>query len=221
VRVLIGQPLHEDKTEQLENELKANKCIDFVLFPEGYLANEKALVSAREIAKKYKVSIATSYKLDNKNRALIINNLGEIVLERAKTLPDENIKLYGPTSVNIDGCEIAYLLCMEILKGRRDLGIVKEHMDLIVHPIGVGMFSDEQFDLWIGEAKSIAKKYNTPIIGASHADGSYKNCVISLPISYFIDSNGEAIYISKSDTRTRIVDLTSKEVVAKVINDGI
>lgn len=157
MRVLIGQPLHEDNTDQLENELKANKSVDLVLFPEAYLANEKALVSAREIAKKYKVAIATSYKLDNKNRALIINNLGEIVLERAKTLPDENIKLYDPTSVNIDGCEIGYLLCMEILKGRRDLGIVKEHMNFIVHPIGVGMFSDEQFELWIRETKKLLK----------------------------------------------------------------
>ncbi|GLC29182.1 hypothetical protein [Clostridium omnivorum] len=215
MKILIGQPLHEDKIEQLENEIKSNKDIDFVFFPEGYLANEKALVSAREIAKKYKVAIATSYKRDNKNRALIINNLGEIVLERAKTLPDENIKLYGPTSINIDGCEIGYLLCMEILKGRRDLEIVKEHMDFIVHPIGVGMFSDEQFELWISEAQNIAKAYNTMVIGTSHADGSYRNCGVSLPIAYCIDSNGEAIYISKSDTRTRIVNLTSKEFEIK------
>lgn len=215
MKILIGQPLHEDKIEQLENEIKSNKDIDFVLFPEGYLANEKALVSAREIAKKYKVAIATSYKRDNKNRALIINNLGEIVLERAKTLPDENIKLYGPTSINIDGCEIGYLLCMEILKGRRNLEIVKEHMDFIVHPIGVGMFSDEQFELWISEAQNIAKAYNTMVIGTSHADGSYRNCGVSLPIAYCIDSNGEAIYISKSDTRTRIVNLTSKEFEIK------
>lgn len=221
MRVLIGQPLHEDNTDQLENELKANKSVDLVLFPEAYLANEKALVSAREIAKKYKVAIATSYKVDNKNRALIINNLGEVVLERAKTLPDEDVKLYEPSSVNINGCEIGYLLCMEILKGRRDLVLVKEHMDFVVHPIGVGMFSDEQFELWISEAQKIAKAYNTMVIGTSHADGSYRNCEVSLPISYFIDNNGEAIYISKSDTRTRIVDLVSKEVVVKAINDVI
>lgn len=146
MKILIGQPLHEDKIEQLENEIKSNKDIDFVLFPEGYL------------------------------------------------------------------------LCMEILKGRRDLEKVKEHMDFIVHPIGVGMFCDEQFELWISEAQKIAKAYNTMIIGTSHADGSYRNCGVSLPISYFIDSNGEAIYISKSDTRTRIVDLTSKKVVIKAIN---
>ena len=109
MKILIGQPLHEDKIEQLENEIESNKDIDFVLFPEGYLANEKALVSARKIA----------------------------------------------------------------------------------------------------------KIYNTIIIGTSHADGSYRNCGVSLPISYFIDSDGEAIYISKSDIRTRIVDLSTKTVEIK------
>lgn len=65
MRVLIGQPLHEDNTKQLENEIKTNKEIDIVIFPEGYLSNEKALESACEIAKKYNVTIFTSYRRDN------------------------------------------------------------------------------------------------------------------------------------------------------------
>jgi hypothetical protein len=103
---------------------------------------------------------------------------------------------------------------MEILKGIRDLKI-KDNISFIAHPIGVGMFSNEQFEQWISEARNIAKKYNTIIIGTSHADGSYRNCGISIPISYFIDSNGKEIYISKSDTRTRIVNLSTKEVQIK------
>lgn len=50
------------------------------------------------------------------------------------------------------------------------------------------------------------------IIGTSHADGLYRNCGVSIPISYCIDSNGEAIYISKSDTRTRIINMSTKQV---------
>lgn len=215
MRVLIGQPLHENKIEQLKNEIKINKEIDIVIFPEGYLSNERALESAREIAKKNKVTIITSYRLDNKDRALIINNLGEIVLERAKTPPDGDIKIYEPTSVNINENVIGYLLCMEILKGIRDLKTIKENIGFIAHPVGVGMFSDEQFEEWISEAKNIAKTYNTIMIGTSHADGSYRNYGVSIPISYFIDSNGESIYISKSDTRTRIVNLSTKEVDIK------
>lgn len=74
------------------------------------------------------------------------------------------------------------------------------------------MFSDEQLGLWINEAKKIAKTYNTIVLGTSHADGSYRNCGISIPISYFIDRGGEPVYISKADVRTRIVDTDTREI---------
>jgi len=73
------------------------------------------------------------------------------------------------------------------------------------------MFSEEQFDEWISEAKRIAVKYNTIILGTSHADGSYRNCGISIPIAYCIDRVGEPIFISKNDLRTRIINLKTKE----------
>jgi hypothetical protein len=156
--------------------------------------------------------IITSHIKDNKNRAVIISNSGEKILERAKTLPDENEELNMPLSVNHNGIIIGYLLCMEILKGVRDLKEIGTNINFIAHPIGVGMFSDKQFQQWINEAKKIAKTYNTIIFGTSHADGSYRNCGISIPISYCIDSDGEPIYISKSDIRTRIVNIHTKEV---------
>ncbi|ARC86665.1 hypothetical protein U732_2792 [Clostridium argentinense CDC 2741] len=211
MKVLIGQPIHEENIEQLENEIKMNREIDIVLFPEGYLSNEKILEEACEIAKKYNVAIITSYRFNNKDRAIVINNCGEKILERAKTPPNEDVELYAPLVVDYNKTTIGYLLCMEILKGVRDLKNVNKKIDFIAHPIGVGMFSDEQFDQWINEAKNIAQIYKTMIIGTSHADGSYRNCGISIPISYCIDDNGEAIYISKSDTRTRIVNLSTKE----------
>lgn len=197
MRILIGQPLHEEKTEQLEYEIKNNNRIDTVIFPEGYLSSEVILRKACELAKKYSVNIITSYRHDNKDRAVIINNVGDLVLERAKTPPEKEIEVYEPSIVNLDGCIIGYLLCMEILKGIRDFEKIKENIDFIAHPIGVGMFSNAQFEEWINEAKHITKKYHTMIIGTSHSDGSYRNCGISIPISYFINSNGEEIYISK------------------------
>jgi len=212
MKVLIGQPIHENSISQLEAEIKANEDIDIVLYPEGYLSDENVLKNACELALEYSVCIITSYRCDNKYRAVIINNLGEKILERAKTLPADNESLVLPLTVDYNGNILGYLLCMEILKGMRDLKSVNRKFDFIVHPIGVGMFSNEQFDLWINEAKNIAKTYNTIIIGTSHADGSYRNCGISLPISYFIDNDGEIIYASKSDTRTRIVNLYTKEV---------
>ncbi|MFW2490484.1 hypothetical protein ACN077_18265 [Clostridium chromiireducens] len=212
MRILIGQPIHESGVKQLEREIQNNKGIDVILYPEGYLANEKSLDDACKIAKKYNVTIITSYRHENKDRAVIISNNGEKVLERAKTPPADVERLYKPVTIEYNEITIGYLLCMEILKGIRDLKEVTAKVDFIAHPIGVGMFSNEQFEEWISEAKKIAKTYKTIIVGTSHADGSYRNCGISIPISYCIDSNGEHIFISKSDTRTRIVNLNTGEV---------
>lgn len=212
MKILIGQPLHENGLKQISNEIINNREVDIVLYPEGYLANEELLKDVCNIAKEYRVMIITSYRMNNKDRAVIINNHGEKILERAKTPPDDNEKLYNPLVVNYNKMNIGYLLCMEILKGVRDLQRVNETINFIAHPIGVGMFSDEQFQQWITEAKNIARIYKTIVIGTSHADGSYRNCGISIPVSYCIDSNGEEIFISKADTRTRIVDIDRKEV---------
>lgn len=216
MKILIGQPLHENGLKQISNEIINNREVDIVLYPEGYLANEELLKDVCNIAKEYRVMIITSYRMNNKDRAVIINNHGEKILERAKTPPDDNEKLYNPLVVNYNKMNIGYLLCMEILKGVRDLQRVNETINFIAHPIGVGMFSDEQFQQWITEAKNIAGIYKTIVIGTSHADGSYRNCGISIPISYCIDSNGEEIFISKADTRTRIVDIDRKEVKTNI-----
>lgn len=216
MKILIGQPLHENGLKQISNEIINNREVDILLYPEGYLANEELLKDVCNIAKEYRVMIITSYRMNNKDRAVIINNHGEKILERAKTPPDDNEKLYNPLVVNYNKMNIGYLLCMEILKGVRDLQRVNETINFIAHPIGVGMFSDEQFQQWITEAKNIARIYKTIVIGTSHADGSYRNCGISIPISYCIDSNGEEIFISKADTRTRIVDIDRKEVKTNI-----
>lgn len=170
------------------------------------------LESACQIAKQYNVTIITAYRQENRDRAVIISNRGDKVLERGKTPPEEHEELYQPLVVDYNNITVGYLLCMEILKGVRDLKKINSKISFIAHPIGVGMFSDEQFDEWINEAKNIAKTYKTIIIGTSHADGSYRNCGISIPIAYCIDNNGEPIFISKSDIRTRIVNLDTKDV---------
>lgn len=212
MRILIGQPIHETGIKQMVEEIKNNKGVDIVLYPEGYLSSEEVLENACEIAKEYNITIITAYRKDNRDRAVIISNSGKKVLERGKTPPKEDEELYPPLVVDYTNMTIGYLLCMEILKGVRDLKKVDSQITFIAHPIGVGMFSDEQFEEWINEAKNIAKTYKTIIIGTSHADGSFRNCGVSIPISYCIDSSGEPVFISKSDIRSRIVNLITKEV---------
>jgi hypothetical protein len=82
-----------------------------------------------------------------------------------------------------------------------------------VHPIGVGMFSEDQFDEWVNEARKIARHYNSIVIGTSHADGSFRDSDISIPIAYCIDDEGKDVFISRNDTRTIIINIESRQVV--------
>ncbi|OME69798.1 hypothetical protein BSK65_12730 [Paenibacillus odorifer] len=211
MRLLVAQPNHEPHLEHLLKEMSRQDSFDAVLYPEGYVADEASVKTLCEVAKTNKKLIITGYRnSNNKDRALMIHPSGDIILERAKSPMDE--QLYRPSVAEADGLSIGYLLCVELLQGYVGLEGQAKSLDFIAHPIGVGMFSEEQFELWIEEATRIAVKYNTMIIGTSHADGSYRNCGISIPISYWIDSTGQPIYISRNDTRSRMINLDTRQV---------
>jgi len=209
MKILVCQPIHETGTTQLEDALRNNQSVDWTLFPEGYLSNKGLVQEVCKLARDYGVGVISGYRDENgKDRALVIDKFGEVILERAKTPMDGH--LLRPSSVESNGINIGYLLCVELLQGFEgfsDLGI--RGTDFVVHPIGVGMFSEEQFDEWINEAKRIAVEYKTKIFGASHADGSYRNCGKSIPIAYCIGSDGEDIFISKDDVRPVVLSWIS------------
>ncbi len=204
MNLLIIQPKLEKSLDQLENELHKHPAVDIVIFPEGYL-NEN-VEQACQLAKKHNTVLIGGYRnpLERpKDRALIINRQGEVVLDRVK---------YSPTSfVIVDGLKIGHILCDELIK-QGLTGVNDRDIDLIVHPIGVGMFSEEQFEEWINEAHRLAIANHTLIIGTSHADGSFGDTGVSIPIAYAIDRNGEAAFISKNDVRARILHLETREV---------
>ena len=211
MKILIIQPKLEKRIEQLELELKLNPTIDIVIFPEGYL-NEN-VIQACELAKKYNTVLIGGYRRlqdTPKDRVIVINRLGEVILDRVK---------YSTTSfIENEGLKIGHILCDEIIVQ----GIKADEafdINLMVHPIGVGMFSKEQFNEWISEATKIAITYKTMIIGTSHADGSYGDTGVSIPIAYCIDKDGTMIFLSENDVRTRIINLGSKEVsiLSKVV----
>ncbi|ULO09066.1 hypothetical protein H1230_10005 [Paenibacillus sp. 19GGS1-52] len=211
MRVLVAQPNHESGLEQLLEELQQQKLFDAVLYPEGYVTDENGVAVLCDIAKQYNKLVITGYRdRYKKDRALMIHPSGKIILERAKSPMNE--PLYSPSVAEADDLQIGYLLCVEILQGLMGLEGQAEHMDFIAHPIGVGMFSEAQFAEWIETATMIALKYKTVIIGTSHADGSYRNCGISIPISYCIDASGQPLYISQNDPRSWIIDLKTGQV---------
>lgn len=54
------------------------------------------------------------------------------------------------------------------------------------------MFSDQQFNEWISEAITIAKRHMTMVIGTSHADGVSRTVIFQFPslIAYVLLATG-------------------------------
>lgn len=197
MRILIGQPKLENGIRQLAADIERNPVVDLVIYPEGYL--NQNVEQARDLARTFKVTIISGYKKP-KDRSIIINRSGDIVLDKAK---------YEPFQVILaENMRIGHLLCDElVLQGIGDIS--ENHVDLVAHPIGVGMFSEKQFEEWVSEARALASKNNTMIIGTSHADGKFRESEVSIPIAYCVDCKGEVVFIRKNDTRTVIFDTES------------
>lgn len=204
MKILITQPQLEQTISQLENELLHNSSIDIAIFPEGYL-NEN-VEAACILAKQFKIILIGGYRRMNdrpKDRAIIIDRSGTVILDR--------IKYSQTTFVEIEGLNIGHILCDElIVQGIKNES--KVNIDLMVHPIGVGMFSEEQFQEWVDEARRIAIIYNTMIIGTSHADGSYGDTGVSIPIAYCFDKNGKEIFIAKNDVGSRLLNTKTRQI---------
>lgn len=201
MKILIGQPKLEQALDQLERELSSNPEVDIVLYPEGYL--NQNVEEARRLAAKYETIIVSGHRrLDErpKDRAIIMNKAGDIVLEKAKYTP--------ATTVEEAGWVISTLLCDELVRQ----GFRKEfdgQVHLIMHSIGVGMFSEEQYTEWLEEARQIAIAEQCVIMGTSHADGAYRDSDISIPIAYCVAPNGDILIESRNDTRSRVIELKS------------
>lgn len=208
MKVLIGQPKQETQLEQLRYEIAAHADIDLLLYPEGYCRHTD-LETLCQLAKQYTTIIVTGYRdADRLDRALVINEQGDVRLDRAKT--PEAGPLYTPSTAVIDGQSVGYLLCREVFLGHD--GLKNDTVDIIFNPIGVGMFSEEQYTEWSGEAQKISCQQSALFIGTSHADGSYRNCGFSIPTAFAFDETGEAIFLSKDDPRTRILDTVTHTV---------
>lgn len=206
VKVLIAQPKRESTLESLKKVISIRPNVDIILFPEGYFSSDK-IESVSRLAKDLNVYIVCGYKdQESKDRAIIINPFGKVILERAKTPEGES--LYVPSKVEDGGRKFGFVLCREIFQGINGMG--KEQVDIIFNPIGVGMFSEEQFTQWTGEARKLAVEQQTIVVGVSHADGSYRDCGFSIPIAYCFDKNGKDLLILKNDTRSIILDTESR-----------
>ncbi|MCP1185685.1 hypothetical protein [Paenibacillus sp. 1781tsa1] len=197
MKIIIGQPRMEQHVLQLEAELKQYPDADIIFYPEGYL--NQNVEDACRLAAEYGIMIVSGHRRLQerpKDRSIIINKAGEIVLEKVKYTPAE--------TVVEQGWVISTLLCDElVLQGfcNENIG----NVDIVMHSIGVGMFSEEQYSEWVEEACKIALQHQCIVMGTSHADGSYRDSEISIPITYCITPDGEVVLASRSDTCTRTI----------------
>ncbi len=201
MKLLIAQPRLEKELRQLELEMRSHPEADVIIFPEGYINHNRDW--ACELARKYSKIIISGHKKP-KDRAVVIDREGKLLLDRAKY---EDTKLF-----EVEGNVVGLMLCDElVIQGMSNLQ--PTNIRFIAHPIGVGMFSEEQFAEWVEEARKYAMQYKAVIIGTSHADGFYRDSEVSIPIAYCIDEDGTDIFISKNDTRTRVVNIETRQVV--------
>lgn len=207
MRLLIGQPKRSASIMALKNLIKKDLC-DCILFPEGYIHGEKDLHEISGLAGQFKTAIVTSYLSDEdgKDQGVLINEYGDILFKRSKSGVEG--PLLEPSSGMINNLRIGYMLCCEFFLEYDGL----KESDIIFNPIGVGMFSEEQFETWCKRAKEIAIKTESLVIGVSHSDGSYRNCGFSIPIAFGYDRYGERLFMRKNETKTFIVDLESKSI---------
>jgi len=202
LKIIIGQPRLEQQLLQLEAELKQYPEADILLYPEGYL--NQNVEEASRLAAAYGTMIVSGHRrLDErpKDRSIIINKAGETVLEKAKYTTAAVVKEQEWT--------IGALLCDElVLQGFRNENIGR--VDIIMHSIGVGMFSEEQYTEWLEKARQMAIQNQCFVMGTSHADGSYRDSEISIPIAYCIAPDGQVVLASRNDTRTRLIVLDKR-----------
>lgn len=208
MKIIIGQPKRSESLVELIDVLNRYQA-DLVLFPEGYIHGQVDLEAVAELAGLHQTAIVSSHLNDGDkiNLASVVNGKGQIVFNRLKSTVEGPLLL--PSTSTLKNTLTGYMLCREIFL---DYDHLKD-CEIIFNPIGVGMFSEEQFETWTSRAKAIAMDTKSYVIGASHADGSYRNCGFSIPIAYVYKPNGAALYLSKNDTRSVSIDLATEEIV--------
>lgn len=205
MKILIGQPKLENDVKQLEEALRQYPEAEIAFFPEGYLKDH--VEKARELAKAYQVTLITGYRKVNENpkdQVIIIDKSGEILLDRPKYTAKKIVKA--------NGCNLSVILCDELVLQGMD-GVQRGDVDILFHPIGVGMFSKEQYGEWILIAQQIAREYDCIVVGTSHADGSYQDNPVSIPITYLIGAGGELMKATQHETGSELVSLMNNHSI--------
>lgn len=196
--LVIAKP--EDSISELEKYSTSNEA-DILLFPEGYLKSNN-LKKAQLLAKKNKKWIITGMddKRDKKKRmgsGIIIDDSGKIVGEHQKTSFTQWEIDHGFTRgnsikvINTKLGKLGFAICYEIHFPEVPRVLALQGAEIIINPIGTGMWHEEQFKQWNAVAKTRASESNAFLIGCSH----YNDCI---PIAFAYAPGGECLVSERS-----------------------
>ncbi len=129
---------------------------------------------------------------------------GSLALDRPKAGHDVHLPLPSVARTRIG--RVGMLLCREVFCAPAAL----RGANVVVNPIGVGMFSEDQFTTWTERAHAVALSCAAPVVGTSHADGRYKDAAVSLPLAFAFAGDGRTLALRRCDPRPVVVDTPSE-----------
>lgn len=200
--LVVADPA-EDAIRQAEKYVAEGGAeIDAYLFPEGYLKSDR-LPELQEIARKASKWIFSGME-DGRvpghkfETGVIINPAGEIVGEHKKTSITKYEVEHGTERGNsiqvIDTPlgKIGFAICFEIHFPEIARVLTLAGVEIILNPIGTGMWHEHQFQVWNSIARARSSENNVFVCGVSHRNDA-------IPLAYAYAPGGECLVVSRGE----------------------
>lgn len=178
-KIKIGLAIAQD--EKGLSELKkfiSSPEADVIIFPEYYLDSTR-LDEACDLAKQHKKWLITGME-DRRDKdkfyqaAVIINPKGEIVGEHRKTSITKYETGIGQSrgdSIKVIETEIGKIgiaICYELHLPEVTRILALQGAELIINPVGTGMWHEHQYQIWNSLAQTRAYENGVFVVGCSH-----------------------------------------------------
>jgi predicted amidohydrolase len=199
-----GDPLAE-----LERFLDTDG-VDVFVFPEGFLHSDLLEKTCDLVGDsgRWVISGVDDRRIAGKRfqGAVVINPCGKIVGEHTKTsIGGAEVKAGYGRGDTINVIEtgfgaIGVALCYEILYPEVCRILALKGAQLILNPIGVGMFDEKQYSQWVAVAAARAAENRVFVAGCSH-------CNEKIPLAFAYAPDGHCIASSRDANELTVVSI--------------
>lgn len=213
--LVVAEP-EKDSVKQAEMCLAMGGA-EAYLFPEGYFKSDR-LDEMCELAKKFGKWIFSGMEDTRENghkfeTGVIISSTGEIIGEHKKTSLTKYEIDHGyerGDAIKIIDTElgkIGFAICYEIHFPEIARVLALAGAELILNPIGTGMWHEEQLSLWTSVGKTRASENSVFVAGVSHKNDT-------IPIAYAYAPGGESLGFSRDRGGILIVNINPEKYPA-------